>query len=72
MVIIIINIFNQLQMIPQNVFVILQIHFFEEWFVGVPTVAQWVKNPNSLHEDVGSIPGLGQWVKDLALIQAMA
>ena len=25
--------------------------------LGVPTVAQWVKNPTSVHEDVGSIPG---------------
>ena len=34
---------------------------------GIPTVAQWVKNPTSLCEDVGSIPGLAQWVQDLVL-----
>ena len=38
----------------------------------VPIVAQQVKNLTSIHEDVCSIPGLTQWVKNQALPQAEA
>ena len=33
-------------------------------FFGVSIVTQQLNNPTSIHEVVGSIPGLAQWVKD--------
>ena len=35
-------------------------------------MAQWLKNPTRIHEDVDLNPGLAQWVNDLVLLQAEA
>ena len=40
---------------------------FRNILEGVPVVAPGLRNPTRIHEDVGLIPGLTQWVKDLAL-----
>ena len=41
--------------------------WFKDPTAGVPVVAQWLTNPTRNYEVVGSIPGLAQSVKDLAL-----
>ena len=42
------------------------INILKQELKGVSVVAQ-LTNPTRNHEVVGSIPGLAQWVKDLAL-----
>ena len=34
-------------------------------------MVQGIKNPTSIPEDADLIPGLHQWVKDLALLQTV-
>ena len=33
-------------------------------------MAQEVKNPTSIHEDIGSIPGLTQWIKGSSIAKS--
>ena len=41
---------------------------FKMFLGGVPIVAQWVTNLTSIHEDMRSILGLAQCIKDLVLL----
>ena len=40
-------------------------------YLSIPIVAQQVRTPIRIHEDVGSIPGLIQWMKDLVWPRAL-
>ena len=44
-----------------------RMHNNEIMVIGSSHRGSAVTNTTRIHEDVGSIPGLGQWVKDLAL-----
>ena len=47
--------------------IILYANCIEKEEQGIPIVAWWLTNLTSVRENVGSVPGLVQWIKDLAL-----
>ena len=47
-------------------------NYTQNKYGGVPVMARWVKNQHSIPGDRSLIPGLAQWVKDLAWPQAAA
>ena len=45
-----------------------------QWLMNLTSnheIVQWLMNLTNNHEIVGLIPGLAQWVKDLALLLAV-
>ena len=64
-------IFKNFTLYSELILKALFIHHFKTMVLGVPIVAQQVKNPTSIHEDAGSIPGHAQWDKDPMLPQAV-
>ena len=55
--------------VPKSIMVVVTqpCEYYKNYYVGVPIVAQRDRNLTSIHEEMGSILGLAQWVKDPAL-----
>ena len=54
------------QNIKRNVGIPAMAQWVKNQTAGVPVMAQWLRNLTNIHEDEGS--GLAQWVKDQALL----
>ena len=57
----VVNMFLFFLQTPKGIGYLIKLLFKYE-IIGVPIVAQQVKNLTSIHEDSGSIPGLIQWL----------
>ena len=56
-----------ISLVPPSHLKAVELSQLENAHIRVPFVAQWLMNLTDIHEDVGLIPGLAQWVKDPVL-----
>ena len=59
---------SQIYIFTESKNLLILLTFYRKYSLGVPVVAQWLRNLTRNHEVAGSIPGLAQWVKNLALL----